>query len=63
MLAEPAIAVRCRNVIKTYGAGETSVQALRGIDLELHAGELHWLVDRAAASLLPCEALERTRAL
>ena len=28
------------NVVKTYGTGEAEVQALRGVDLELHAGEV-----------------------
>jgi putative ABC transport system ATP-binding protein len=37
-------AVYCRAVTKSFGAGETRVQALRGIDLEVHAGELLMLV-------------------
>ena len=28
------------NVVKTYGTGEAEVQALRGVDLDLHAGEV-----------------------
>lgn len=41
-MAEPLedrTAIRCRGVVKTYGAGETSVKALRGIDLDLARGE------------------------
>jgi putative ABC transport system ATP-binding protein len=37
-------AVTCRSVAKTYGEGETTVQALRGIDLSIHPGELMMLV-------------------
>jgi putative ABC transport system ATP-binding protein len=40
--AQPSscLAVRCRAIIKTYGKGEASVSALRGIDLDVHCGEL-----------------------
>src|SRR5262245_38264506 len=38
------LAVECRGVTKTFGAGDTKVQALRGIDLEVRAGELLMLV-------------------
>jgi putative ABC transport system ATP-binding protein len=34
------IAVRCRGVTKSYGAGDARVMALRGIDLEVRRGEL-----------------------
>jgi putative ABC transport system ATP-binding protein len=37
-------AVYCRGITKAFGAGETQVQALRGIDLEVHPGELLMLV-------------------
>jgi putative ABC transport system ATP-binding protein len=39
-----AIAVRCRGVTKTYGTGDAGVIALRGVDLEVHSGELLMLV-------------------
>jgi putative ABC transport system ATP-binding protein len=44
--AEPnlGIAVRCRGLTKTYGAGDASVRALRGIDLEVRRGELLMIV-------------------
>jgi putative ABC transport system ATP-binding protein len=44
--AEPNehIAVRCRGVTKTYGAGDASVMALRGIDLDVRRGELLMVV-------------------
>jgi len=38
------IAVYCRGVTKTYVTGSTRVQALRGIDLDVHSGELLMLV-------------------
>src|SRR4051794_8083313 len=38
------IAVHCRGVTKTYGTGSAQVTALRGIDLDVRAGELMMLV-------------------
>jgi putative ABC transport system ATP-binding protein len=38
------IAVRCRGVTKTYGAGGASVMALGGIDLDVRCGELLMVV-------------------
>jgi len=38
------IAVRCRGVTKTYGAGDASVMALRGIDIDVRCGELLMVV-------------------
>ncbi|MCC6676359.1 MAG: ABC transporter ATP-binding protein [Phycisphaerales bacterium] len=38
------VAVRCRGVTKTYGSGGSAVRALRGIDLDVRAGELLMLV-------------------
>ena len=38
------IAVRCRELSKTYGTGDTSVTALRAIDLEVRRGELFMMV-------------------
>jgi putative ABC transport system ATP-binding protein len=38
------IAVRCRGVTKTYGAGDAKVLALRGIDLDVRCGELLMVV-------------------
>ncbi len=37
-------AVRCRQVTKTYGSGNSAVRALRGIDLDVYTGELLMLV-------------------
>ena len=37
-------AVRCRSVVKNYGAGNALVQALRGVDLDVYPGELTLLV-------------------
>lgn len=36
--------VTCRNLIKDYGAGDARVRALRGVDVEIAAGELTLLV-------------------
>ncbi len=38
------LAVSCHGVTKTFGEGGTSVQALRGVELDVRAGELLMLV-------------------
>jgi putative ABC transport system ATP-binding protein len=38
------IAVHCETLTKTYGEGENQVAALRGVDIEIYAGELLMLV-------------------
>jgi putative ABC transport system ATP-binding protein len=38
------VAVRCRGLTKTYGTGNSAVHALRGIDLDVAAGEMLMLV-------------------
>src|SRR5213594_1684893 len=38
------IAVKCTALRKTFGEGTATVQALRGVDLEVRAGELMMLV-------------------
>lgn len=38
------IAIQCKNIKKSYGAGEARVEALRGVDLEVERGELTLLV-------------------
>jgi len=43
-LGDHPIAVRCRAVTKTYGDGNAAVRALRGVDLEVHNGEMLMLV-------------------
>ena len=40
----PTAIARCRSVTKSFGAGEVSIPALRGIDLDVFAGELLLLV-------------------
>ena len=37
-------AIRCTGIAKTYGTGDTQVQALRGVDLDVLPGELMMLV-------------------
>jgi putative ABC transport system ATP-binding protein len=44
MEAPIELAVRCQNIIKTYGAGVAKVEALRGVDLDVRRGELLMLV-------------------
>jgi len=43
-LGSRGVAVRCRGVTKTYGSGANAVRALRGVDLDVHVGELLMLV-------------------
>ncbi len=38
------LAVVLEGVVKTYGSGDAKVTALRGVDLEVRAGELMMLV-------------------
>ena len=38
------IAVRCRGVTKSYGKGDAQVMALRGVNLDVHRGELLMIV-------------------
>lgn len=38
------IAIQCRNIIKSYGAGDTKVMALRGVNIDVGYGELLMLV-------------------
>jgi putative ABC transport system ATP-binding protein len=33
-------AIRCRNLVKDYGSGNSLVKALRGVDLDVYPGEL-----------------------
>jgi putative ABC transport system ATP-binding protein len=42
--ASNGLAVACRGVTKAYGTGSSRVVALRGVDLEVRAGELMMLV-------------------
>src|SRR5918999_5778641 len=39
-----AVAVHCDDIVKTYGTGSAQVTALRGVDLDVRAGELLMLV-------------------
>jgi putative ABC transport system ATP-binding protein len=39
-----AVAVDCRDVVKTFGTGEAAVQALRGVTFQAEAGEMTLLV-------------------
>jgi putative ABC transport system ATP-binding protein len=37
-------AIRCRNLVKDYGSGNSLVRALRGVDLDVYPGELTLMV-------------------
>lgn len=39
-----SVAVHCRGVMKSYGTGEAQIVALRGVDLDVRAGELLMVV-------------------
>ncbi len=41
---DAGVAVRCRGLTKTYGAGNAAVRALRGVDLDVNRGEMLMLV-------------------
>ncbi|HTM55738.1 MAG TPA: ABC transporter ATP-binding protein [Pirellulales bacterium] len=41
---ETSAAVSCRDLVKNYGAGDSLVRALRGVDLDVFPGELTLLV-------------------
>ena len=41
---QAALAVHCRGLTKCFGAGENSVWALRGIDMDVYAGQMTLLV-------------------
>jgi putative ABC transport system ATP-binding protein len=43
-MAGRPVAVRCRAVTKTYGKGGSAVRALRGVDIDVHQGEMMMLV-------------------
>jgi len=38
------LAVKCRQLVKTYDTGDQKITALQGIDLDIHLGELMMLV-------------------
>lgn len=42
--SKDSVAVYCKNVTKTFGEGSAKVEALRGISLEIHSGELRLLM-------------------
>ncbi len=44
VIAGAPVVVHCKGVTKTYGAGATAVRALRGVDIDVHRGELMMLV-------------------
>lgn len=42
--ADKQPAIRCRNLVKEYGSGNSLVRALRGVDLDVYPGELTLMV-------------------
>lgn len=43
-MTTPELAVKCRQLVKTYDTGDQKITALQGIDLDVHVGELMMLV-------------------
>jgi len=43
-MTTPELAVKCRQLLKTYDTGDQKITALQGIDLDVHLGELMMLV-------------------
>lgn len=43
-MTTPELAVKCRQLVKTYDTGDQKITALQGIDLDIHLGELMMLV-------------------
>ncbi|MGE0755878.1 MAG: ABC transporter ATP-binding protein [Pirellulaceae bacterium] len=43
-IQDAGLAVQCRGVTKDYGFGDMRVRALRGVDLDIHFGEMTLLV-------------------
>jgi hypothetical protein len=52
----PTPAVECVDVIKTYGHGNTAVQAPRGVNLEVRNGELLMLVGPSGCGKTTCNS-------
>lgn len=40
----PDIAIRCRGIVKEFGSGQTRIQVLRSVDLDVRFGEMTFLV-------------------
>src|SRR3954466_7519019 len=43
-VADGELAVTCRGLTKAFGEGETRVMALRGVDMDVYAGQMTLLV-------------------
>jgi putative ABC transport system ATP-binding protein len=43
-MTTPELAVKCRQLVKTYDTGDQKIAALQGINLDIHMGELMMLV-------------------
>jgi len=43
-MAASTLAVKCRQLVKSYDTGDQKITALQGIDLDIHMGELMMLV-------------------
>ncbi len=55
--ASPALAIKMKNVVKTYGSGSTAVHAIKGADLEVYPGEVVGLMGASGSgktTLLQC---------
>ncbi len=47
-------AVLCRQVVKTFGAGEDAVKVLRGVDFNVPVGEMTFLVGPSGCARRRC---------
>ena len=51
------VVLSARNVVKTYGTGHVAVEALRGIDLDIRAGEMTTIMGPSARSELRAKTM------
>ena len=47
--SERGAAIRCENIVREFGKGETRVRVLHGIDLEVYPGQMTLLIGPSGA--------------